>query len=192
MIGATSNPATNVYVTAFKAPATSRFALVAINNTDESVTVQTRFDGFSCASLTPWVTDAASNLAEKPPVAGSVTGFPLILGAKSVTTFVGNGGAAEMKSASRESFEPGAVWLDTSGEPIRAHDGGFYFMGSGCTGWTPKRGKVGLGSFHFRPVEGIGESLPRSRIPADIRVSMHVHPASGRKEARLRLVRSSD
>jgi hypothetical protein len=39
----------------------------------------------------------------------------------------GNDGAAGTKTASAKSFEPGAVWLDTSGEPIRAHDGGFYF-----------------------------------------------------------------
>ena len=89
MLGATSHPATNVFVTAFKDPVTSRFVLVAINNTDEPVTVQTRFDGFSCASLTPWVTDAASDLVEKPAAAGPATGFPLVLGAKSVTTFVG-------------------------------------------------------------------------------------------------------
>ena len=127
MIEATSNPATNVYLTAFKDPSSGQFALIAINNADEATVLQTKFDGFSCSSLTPWVTDAASDLAEKPPVAGPVTGFPLVLGAKSVTTFVGVGGEVKSKSVSANSFQPGEVWLDSVGEPIRAHDGGFYY-----------------------------------------------------------------
>ena len=92
MIGATSNPATNVFVTAFKDPATRRLALVAINNRDEPATLQMRFDGFSCGSLTPWVTDAVSDLAEQSAVAGPGTGLQVILAAKSVTTLVGMGG----------------------------------------------------------------------------------------------------
>ncbi len=92
MIGVTTNPATNVFATAFKDPSHGRFALVVINTTDAPVTLQTRFDGFSCTSLTPWVTDAASDLARKPSIKGPATGIPLTVEAKSVTTLVGSGG----------------------------------------------------------------------------------------------------
>jgi glucuronoarabinoxylan endo-1,4-beta-xylanase len=89
MIGTSGAPATNVFVSAFKDPSSGRFALVAINNTEAEVTLQTHFEGFSCGTLTPWVTDAALDLAEKPAVKGSASGLQLPLGPSSVTTFVG-------------------------------------------------------------------------------------------------------
>lgn len=88
MIGATSNPATNVFVSAFKDPSTRKLAVVAINNTDAAVTLPTHFDGFSCASLTPWVTDSSFDLAEMAPVKTSSTGCSLTLLPKSVTSFI--------------------------------------------------------------------------------------------------------
>ena len=89
MIGATSNPATNIFVSAFKDPDTGKFALVAINNTETAVTFSARFDGFVCTSLRPWVTDSAFDLAKMAPVKTSSSGCSLTLRAKSVTTFVG-------------------------------------------------------------------------------------------------------
>jgi len=89
MIGATSNPKTNVFVSAFKDPSGRKFAVVAINNTDAAVTLQTHFDGFSCASLTPWVTDSTRDLAKLAPIHADSSGCSLTLRAKSVTTFVG-------------------------------------------------------------------------------------------------------
>ena len=89
MIGATSNPAANVFVSAFKDPGTGKFALVAINNTDTAVTLQTHFDGFACTSLTPWVTDRTLDLAKLPPVKTAPSSCWLALPAKSITTFCG-------------------------------------------------------------------------------------------------------
>jgi len=89
MIGATSNPTNNVFVSAFKEPDTGKLALVAINNTDVAVTLQIHFDGFSCASLTPWVTDRLLDLAKLAPIHADFSGCSLTLRAKSVTTLVG-------------------------------------------------------------------------------------------------------
>jgi glucuronoarabinoxylan endo-1,4-beta-xylanase len=89
MIGATSNPATNVFVSAFKDPSGRKFAVVAINNTDAAVNLQTHFDGFACTSLTPWVTDSMLDLAKMAPIHADSSGCSLTLRAKSVTTLVG-------------------------------------------------------------------------------------------------------
>jgi len=110
MIGATSNPATNVFVSAFKDPFPgSQFALVAINNTDAAVALQTRFDGFFCAALTPWVTDAASDLSEKPPVKGLSASASLVLDPKSITTFVGAAITAPGENLTKDPPEQGLV-----------------------------------------------------------------------------------
>jgi len=151
MIGATSNPATNVYVTAFKDPANSRFALVAINNTDEPVTVPTRFDGFLLRVAEPWVTDARFRSGRTTARRWSGTGFPLTLGAKSVTP-LSAGWRGWDEISLQGIIRAGAVWLDTSGEPIRAHDGGSIMK----TAFT-----IGFGEINAK---GFGRAHPRDRL----------------------------
>jgi O-glycosyl hydrolase len=91
-IGATANPTSGVYVTAFKGGTTvGSFAIVVINENASSVTMNFSLDGFTSPSVTPYVTSAGSDLAEQSAI--SVTGdvITTTLGAESVTTFVGTG-----------------------------------------------------------------------------------------------------
>jgi glucuronoarabinoxylan endo-1,4-beta-xylanase len=86
-IDATTNPVTNVYVTAYRDPATNQFAVVVINDNSTSQTIDLLPSGFSATTVTPYVTDSTRNLVQ-------LAGVPLTgisLAARSVTTFVGTG-----------------------------------------------------------------------------------------------------
>ena len=134
MIGATSNPATNVFVSAFKDPSpANQFALVVINHTDAAVVLQTRFDGFSCAALTPWATDAASDLTEKPPVKGLSASASLVLDPKSITTFVGAAITAPDENLTKDAPDQGLV-RPTDGD-LKANSPAF---GPGAESLAPK------------------------------------------------------
>jgi glucuronoarabinoxylan endo-1,4-beta-xylanase len=89
-IATSTNPQTGVYVSAFKSPSESSYAIVAIN-TNNSPTSQTfALSGFpSATSVTPWVTSNTLDLAEQSSVAVGSSAFTFSLPAQSVTTFVG-------------------------------------------------------------------------------------------------------
>jgi O-glycosyl hydrolase len=88
MIGTTANPASGVYVTAFRSASTNSFAIVAINNNSSSVDMTFSLSGFpSISSVTPTVTSAADNLADQPTVPASSSSFSYPLPAQSVVTF---------------------------------------------------------------------------------------------------------
>ncbi len=83
----TASPASNIFTTAYRDPATNKFAVVVINDNSSSQTIDLAPSGFTAASVTPYVTDGTRNLAQLAEV-------PLMgvsLAAKSVTTFVGTG-----------------------------------------------------------------------------------------------------
>lgn len=88
-IGATPSPATGILVSAYKDPATGKFALVAINQTSASYTLSTQVDT-GLSSLTPYRTSATEDLKALAVIATSNGAFTATLPAKSVTTFVGS------------------------------------------------------------------------------------------------------
>jgi len=88
-IEAASHPSNGVYVTAFKDPVTSKFAVVAINQNSSPDTLTFSLTGFSSSSVVPVVTDPNNNLAEQAPIPVSMGSFTATLLPSSVTTFTG-------------------------------------------------------------------------------------------------------
>ena len=94
-ISATSNPQTNVYVTAFKNTSTGAFAIVAVNaviptgSTAAAKSQTFNLSNLSTTTVTPWITDGTRNLIQQSAVSVSANSFSYTLPADSVTTFVG-------------------------------------------------------------------------------------------------------
>ncbi|GMQ64573.1 glycoside hydrolase family 30 protein [Vallitalea maricola] len=92
-----SNPASGVYLSAYKDPQTGDFAIVAINDNNSTVDVQLSADGFSAAYITPYVTNANNNLELSPNIyandINSNNTYTLHLSPNSVTTFTGANGS---------------------------------------------------------------------------------------------------
>jgi glucuronoarabinoxylan endo-1,4-beta-xylanase len=88
VIGATANPQSGVYVTAFKDPSSGNFAIVAINANSSSLSQPFSLSGLSASSVIPYITDPNNNLAGQSVVSISGSSFTTTLTASSVTTFV--------------------------------------------------------------------------------------------------------
>jgi len=87
-IEAMANPATDVYVDAFKDPSTNSFAIVAINANSSATEVNFSLSGFpSVTSVTPAVTSASDNLVDQARIGVSGGTFSYSLPATSVVTF---------------------------------------------------------------------------------------------------------
>jgi glucuronoarabinoxylan endo-1,4-beta-xylanase len=89
-IGATANPSSGIFVTAFKDESTGNFAIVAVNQNSSSANLTVSLSGFpSVTSVTPAVTSASANLVDQAPVTVSSNGFSFVLPVTSVVTFHG-------------------------------------------------------------------------------------------------------
>jgi glucuronoarabinoxylan endo-1,4-beta-xylanase len=86
-IGVVNNSATSI--SAFKDPASGRFAIVAINSGATDLAQTFNLAAFTATSVTPWVTSASLSLASQPAVAITNAAFAYTLPASSVVTFVG-------------------------------------------------------------------------------------------------------
>jgi glucuronoarabinoxylan endo-1,4-beta-xylanase len=87
-IDATSNPASETFVTAFKDPSSANFAIVAVNRNTSPVNVAFSLADFpSVTSLTPTLTSASAGLADQPVVSVSDGAFSYSLPPLSVVTF---------------------------------------------------------------------------------------------------------
>jgi len=89
-IGATGG---DTPVTAFRDPATGRFAAVAVNATASAQPVSLRLNGFAAPNVVPYTTSATQNLAAGAPIDTTGGALNATLPANSVTTFVGDGAA---------------------------------------------------------------------------------------------------
>jgi glucuronoarabinoxylan endo-1,4-beta-xylanase len=87
-IGATANPVGEVSVSAYKDPNSGNFVIVAINQNGTAVPLNFVLNGFTAASVTPWVTSASLDLAQQPSISAGGGAFSSTLLASSVTTFV--------------------------------------------------------------------------------------------------------
>jgi glucuronoarabinoxylan endo-1,4-beta-xylanase len=86
-IGATNDG--GVLVSAFKDPASGRFAIVAVNQ-GNAVTETFNLQGVVARAVTPWVTSADLDLAPQSRIKVRGSNFTADLPAQSVTTFVGS------------------------------------------------------------------------------------------------------
>ncbi len=87
-VSATSNPLSNVYVTAYNDGA--KVVIVALNMGSIAVTLPFTVQGGTASSFTPYVTSSSENCAEGSASTVSNGSFTATLGASSVTTFVSN------------------------------------------------------------------------------------------------------
>jgi glucuronoarabinoxylan endo-1,4-beta-xylanase len=85
-IGATDDG--SVLISAYKDPASDRFAIVAVNQ-GNAVTETFNLHGFVTRAVAPWVTSADLDLAQQARIAVHGRSFTADLPAQSVTTFVG-------------------------------------------------------------------------------------------------------
>ncbi len=92
MIGADKSPTSGVMVTAYKDPATGKFAIVAVNSNAEDQAIQFELADFPAGigSVVPYRTSesAFDNLRKLDDIAVTNDGFTAVLKANSVTTFV--------------------------------------------------------------------------------------------------------
>ena len=87
-IGVTSS-ISGVYLSAFKAPDSSSFTIVAVNSNGSSQPIHFAFSGVFPSSVTPYITDAKRSLAAQSPIGVSSGSFFTTLSASSVTSFTG-------------------------------------------------------------------------------------------------------
>jgi glucuronoarabinoxylan endo-1,4-beta-xylanase len=108
-IDATTNPASGVYVTAFRDPSSGSFAIVAVNENSFAVSVSFSLFGFpSVDSVTPTVTSEGANLADQADVMVSGEAFSYTLPATSVVTLHSSSSSA---SSQKNPAPPTALVL---------------------------------------------------------------------------------
>jgi glucuronoarabinoxylan endo-1,4-beta-xylanase len=88
-VGTTGTGPSNVLSSAYINPADGTVVIVAINNSTSATPISFYVSGATPCSVTPWVTDANNNLASTTAISVSNGRFSAMLGAQSVTTFVG-------------------------------------------------------------------------------------------------------
>src|SRR5207302_5080835 len=82
-------------ISAYKDPASTAFAVVAINTNAATDIIQTfNLTNFTAASVTPWITSTTLSLAPQAAVNTTNSSFSYTLPAMSVVTFVGQGNTA--------------------------------------------------------------------------------------------------
>jgi glucuronoarabinoxylan endo-1,4-beta-xylanase len=90
-IGATSNPQSGVYVSAFQNASTGSLVIVAINNSGSDLSQSFSIaNGPDFTSVTPWITSSSLSLAQQSAVSVSTDSFTYTLPAASITTLVGS------------------------------------------------------------------------------------------------------
>jgi glucuronoarabinoxylan endo-1,4-beta-xylanase len=88
-VSTTGTVPSGVLLTAYKNPADGTVVMVAINNNTSATPVSLFVSGAAPCTVTPWVTSATDNLAEKSPITVSNARFSASLPAQSVSTFIG-------------------------------------------------------------------------------------------------------
>jgi glucuronoarabinoxylan endo-1,4-beta-xylanase len=78
-----------VSISAYKDPATGKFAVVAINPSFSSATQRFVLSGASAALVTPQLTSSTANLAAQATIDSSSGAFSMVLPAQSIITFTG-------------------------------------------------------------------------------------------------------
>lgn len=109
-IDAVANPASNVFVSAYKDKATGKFAIVAINKGDIDQIVNIKLSDFpELNSVAAYRTSESENLAKLSPIGVSEGVFIAYLKSKSVTTYIDRGTGAGLPAV--------ANFVDSGAEP---------------------------------------------------------------------------
>jgi len=87
MVGATNNPSSGIYVSAYKGD--GNYVIVAINSNSSASSLPIAIEGATVTSFTPYQTTATESMAELNAVSVSSDAFTYSLPAQSITTFVG-------------------------------------------------------------------------------------------------------
>jgi hypothetical protein len=61
------------------------------------------------------------------------------------------------------------------------HQGRYYLMASGCTGWAPNEARSAAAESILGPMEGVRQSLPRPGSRSYVPRAEHLYPTSGRQ-----------
>lgn len=108
-----TNNSGSVQISAYKDPASSSFAIVAINSSSTTVTQIFNFtNAYNITNVTPWMTTSNLNVAVQAPVTVSNASFGYALPALSIVTFVGQGAsnsAPVFVPAANQTINPGFV-----------------------------------------------------------------------------------
>lgn len=89
-VGVSGPVPTGVQIAAFRDPVDNTIAIVAINSSTNAQLVSVSISGATAPSqVTPWLTSASDNLAQKTSIALSGGRFSTTLAAQTVATFVG-------------------------------------------------------------------------------------------------------
>jgi glucuronoarabinoxylan endo-1,4-beta-xylanase len=89
-VGVSGPVPTGVQIVAFRDPVDNTIAIVAINSSANAQLVSLSISGATTPSqVTPWLTSASDNLAQKTSIALSGGRFSTTLAAQTVATFVG-------------------------------------------------------------------------------------------------------
>jgi len=125
-MGATAAPTSGIQVSAFKNTnnsTPSKIVFIAINNNSSATSQTFALNGVNVTSVTPWRTDASTNLVAQSAVSVSNNSFAYNLPARSITSFVANVG----------STGPTATSTPCASSPITAYlqvDGGAWQQAS--------------------------------------------------------------
>lgn len=88
-VGTSGSAPSGVLLSAYTNPADGTVVVVAVNNNSASTPISFYVSGAAPCSVTPWITDAANDLAAKTAITVAGGRFSATLGGQSVTTFVG-------------------------------------------------------------------------------------------------------
>ncbi|MGK9250954.1 glycoside hydrolase family 30 protein [Paenibacillus humicus] len=92
-IGMPDSPQSGLYTSAYKDPATGKFVIVAVNDSDATAELNLTPAGFSAGSITPFTTNDSLSLAKGQAIPLSGGQYQTRIPAKSVVTFTGQNGS---------------------------------------------------------------------------------------------------
>lgn len=140
MNGATNNPASGIYVTAYSG--SGNYTIVAINSNSSSSNVSFPISNVTIASVTPYQTSSSNHIAQLGAVGVSNNSFTYSLPAQSITTFVGTGTGTAITPYI--SVNGGANWSEentaTVSSTSTAVDLGPQPVSGGSWSWTGPNG----------------------------------------------------
>ncbi|MBQ6555856.1 MAG: carbohydrate binding domain-containing protein [Firmicutes bacterium] len=137
-VDATEQPASNVYVSAYK-NSKNQVAIVAVNNSDNGYSQQFSLNGKTITDVDRWRTSKNENLANQNNLANDGKTFWAQLPARSVTTFVVTLGGSSSSSSNNKNNNNNNNNSSSSSSGTQPNSYGWYFdstFESGTDSWS--------------------------------------------------------